>query len=524
MKNKDKHIDAANQGASSVNSAKSIEDLQWVKYANEKTGHGFSAEDANALNDKLRGRKVAKVGLTNEKDGADRIVNGKMIQTKYYKTAADTVESAFSKQTGLFRYKQQLLEVPKEQYEEAIKLMADKIKEGKVPGVNNPNDAEKIIKKGDVSYRQAKNIAKAGNVDSLYFDLKAQSVVALHGFGISFVMQYANCIWNGMDMKDALRLSVTSGLRTGGVVIGAGVMTQQLLRTSLGRSFAAYTSTVSKQVIDHLYKTEFGKKAIHKMATVMLGKNLAGAAAKNAVTKMLRTNIVTASVTTAVMALPDFYKALVSQKISWKQFAKNLTVNAAGVAGGAAGAYGGATIGGIIGGAIGTMIAPGAGTAIGAKIGVFIGGAAGGLGVGMGASMGSKKVLDFIAEDDAQEMFKLAQEAVVELATDYMVSETEFDKASEKIVQVVTPKWLETMYQSGNAYDDKKRARYQFAYHELESVFEEMVKERSKLSLPTEKEIKKQVRMMYFYLFYQFIKTKMARMFGIKSDLSTTSS
>jgi hypothetical protein len=188
--------------------------------------------------------------------------------------------------------------------------MEQRIRDGKVPGVTDPKDASKIIKQGDVTYQQAKNIAKAGNIDSLKFDLQTQSVAALYGFGISFVIQYANCIWSGMNYKEALKFSITSGLKTGTVVLGTGVVTQQFLRTGAGRSFAAFTSSISKRVIDQLYKSEIGKKIIHKIATVMLGKNLAGAAAKNVIIKLLRTNLVTATVTTTIMTIPDFYKAI----------------------------------------------------------------------------------------------------------------------------------------------------------------------------------------------------------------------
>lgn len=57
--------------------------------------------------------------------------------------------------------------------------MRGKILEGKVDGVTNPNEASKIVKQGSVTYQQAKNIARAGNIDSLVFDVKTQSVSAL---------------------------------------------------------------------------------------------------------------------------------------------------------------------------------------------------------------------------------------------------------------------------------------------------------------------------------------------------------
>jgi hypothetical protein len=82
MSNKNKEAEAGIVGNGAVQEAIQIEDIQWVKFKNKNVGHGFAAEDANALNDKLRGKKVEKVGKNNELNGPDRIVNGKMIQTK----------------------------------------------------------------------------------------------------------------------------------------------------------------------------------------------------------------------------------------------------------------------------------------------------------------------------------------------------------------------------------------------------------------------------------------------------------
>lgn len=58
-------------------------------------GHGFAAEDANALNDMFQGKKVDKVGTSNALNGADRIVDGVQIQVKYCQSAEATVNSLF---------------------------------------------------------------------------------------------------------------------------------------------------------------------------------------------------------------------------------------------------------------------------------------------------------------------------------------------------------------------------------------------------------------------------------------------
>lgn len=94
-------------------------------YVNNKHGHGEMAEEALTMLDKLQGRDAEVVGRTNEKNGADRIVDGVKIQTKFYSSGKGCINACFDKSTGEFRYKNDngepmLIEVPKDKYAEAI--------------------------------------------------------------------------------------------------------------------------------------------------------------------------------------------------------------------------------------------------------------------------------------------------------------------------------------------------------------------------------------------------------------------
>ena len=132
--------------------------------AHTKGGLGFMAEDANSLHDRWQCKQVEDIGRNNEKNGADRIVDGIYIQTKYYDTPVKTINSAFDVETGMYRYYQKsdgkpmLLEVPKDQYEQAVNLMREKIKEGKVAGVTDPEEAQTLVKAGCVTFKQARNM------------------------------------------------------------------------------------------------------------------------------------------------------------------------------------------------------------------------------------------------------------------------------------------------------------------------------------------------------------------------------
>ena len=473
-KDKRKTVEVSTAGLSSVQSAEAIENTQWTKY-HGKGGHGFAAEDANALNEKLRLNKVLKVGTGNTKNGADRITNGQMIQTKYYETPAKSVNAAFDKTSKLYKYTGQRLEVPKDQYDEAVKLMADKIREGKVPGITDSDKAKLIIKKGEVTHAQALNIAKAGNIDSLWFDVKTQSIVSSCAFGITFVIVYANAIWNNYDHKTALKTALSKSARNGSFALISGVVTQQLLRTSAGKSIATY---ITKQ----LRSTEVGKKVVNKIASTIWNKPLYGGAAQNVVMKFLRTNTVTTAVTTVVIITPEVYKALIAKNISWTQVGKNFVVNTSGLGGGLLGAWGGSALGEVIGSAV----FPGPGTVIGGKIGFTVGGVLG----GVSTSMSSKKIADNFIQDDAQLMVEIMNEAVVELCYDYLITEAELENnIIPKIKETVNPKWLQKMFKYGGSRVNKDLHK-EFAYKELECYFIEALSARSNVVLPSPFELR----------------------------------
>lgn len=359
-------------GAAAAASAKSINDQQWTKY-HSKQGHGFAAEDANAMYDKMHGKSVNKVGMDNAKNGADRVVNGVNIQTKYCADAAKSVNAAF--ENGTYRYSGMKLEVPKDQYAEAVRLMRGRISDGQVPGVNDPAMAEQIVIKGHYTYDEACRIAKAGNIDSIKFDVKTQAVACGLACGLSFAITYFTAKSNGLSHEQALKSAGKQAAKSGLSAMITGVAAQQLLRTQVGRNFAAIATKAIKPVVATAMKTQVGNQVLTKTATVVAGKQVTGAAATNVLTKTARTNAVVSGVVFVATTIPDTVK-FCQGKISGREFAENTTTNAASVGGGWAGASAGA--------AIGTAICPGVGTVIGSIVG--------GLGGGIGAAAGTKKL------------------------------------------------------------------------------------------------------------------------------------
>lgn len=337
--------------------------MQYDRYHCEQ-GHGWAAEDANAMADRLRGKSVQQVGWNNATNGADRIVNGVKIQTKYCQTAYKSVNAAFDGHG--YRYGGMKLEVPKDQYDEAVCLMEQKIREGKVQGVSDPAVARDIVIKGHCTYDQALKIAKAGTIDSIKFDMKTQSVTCGITCGLSFTIAFVDGIRSGMSPEKALAKAAKKSAAAGGKALAAGVGTQQLLRTAVGRDLAASATYASRHIMDTVCKTEIGKKAVEKAATLLTGQQIAGQTAKNVLARGMRTNMVTGGIAMAIQVVPDAVKVC-RGKMSGLQFCENTTSNAVGIGTG----YAGATTGAVIG----TAFCPGIGTAIGG----FIGGLGGGI-------------------------------------------------------------------------------------------------------------------------------------------------
>lgn len=363
-------------GVAAVMNANAIEQTQWPKY-HSKQGHGFAAEDANALHDTMRGKHVDRVGCSNELNGADRIVDGQPIQTKYCRTAYESVNSAFK--DGVYRYSGQKLEVPRDQFNDAVKILARKICQGKVPGVTDPKMAESMLVRGSVTQREAVQIAKAGNIDSLKFDAKTQAVACELACGLSFAVTYFRAKSSGMSHGEALKVASKQAAKSGGTTLVTGVVAHQLLRTKVGAKVSsAASSVVAKPAVQAAMKTEAGRQLVTKTATAIAGKQVAGATAAKVVTKAMRSNALVSGVAFVGTTIPDVVKYCRGE-ISGRECAENTASNAAGFGGGWAGASTGA--------AIGSAICPGVGTVVGSIVG--------GIGAGLGASAVVRKIFDW---------------------------------------------------------------------------------------------------------------------------------
>lgn len=447
-------------------------------------GHGFAAEHANHLYDKFSNAdffgqgNVQHVGQVTDpttgkiiKDGADRIVNGVNIQTKYCSSGSKCVSECF--ENGKLRYinpdgSPMQIEVPSDKYADAIKAMEDRIKKGEVSGVTDPAEAKKIIKKGHFTYLQAKNIAKAGTVESIIFDSVNGAIIATSTFGISAALDFATSIWNGEPFDIALKSATYTGLKVGGTTFVTAVLAGQLTKAGLNSALVNGSEAVIKVL---------GPKGTALLANAFrTGNNIYGAAAMKSAAKLLRNNVITGVASIVVLSSADVV-SIFRKRISGKQLFKNLTETTASVAGGTAGWIGGAAAGAAIG-----SVVPVVGTAIGGTIGSLVGAFAGGSISGKAAHA----VMGAFIEDDADKMVSIIEKQFTALAIDYLLTQEEAEKVSDRLQGAITGKTLKDMFASDN--------RQEFASNLLVPHIETITAGRKFIKLPTSEELQFSLR------------------------------
>ena len=111
------------------------------------------------------------------------------------------------------------IEVPSDKYEAVIQSMENRIRKGEVPGVTDPEEAKNIVRQGHFTYEQAKNIAKAGTVESITYDAVNGTIIATSAFGLTAVLSFATSVWNGENLDIALKNAAANGIKVGALVL-----------------------------------------------------------------------------------------------------------------------------------------------------------------------------------------------------------------------------------------------------------------------------------------------------------------
>lgn len=429
-------------------------------------GHGFAAERVNHIYDKLSGKDAKIVGDDNAKFGADRLVDGVNIQSKYCNSGSKCIQECF--ENGRLKYlnsdgSPMKIEVPSDKYDSAIKAMENRIRKGEVPGVTDPNEAKNIVKKGHFTYEQAKNIAKFGTVESITFDAINGAVIATTAFGLSTVLTFATSIWNGEDFNTALKSATYSGLKIGGTTFITAILSSQLSKAGLNSVLIGSSETIVNIM---------GPKASAMLVNAFRsGTNIYGAAAMKSAAKMLRCNAITGAVSIVVLSSADVVD-IFRGRISGAQLFKNIANTASTVAGGTAGWVGGAAAGATVGSFI---------PIIGTAVGGFVGGVLGSFAGGTAANKMSNTVLDKFIEDDADEMVYIIENVFTEMAEDYLLNQKEAENIIDNLKDHLTGSTLKDMFAS---YSKKE-----FAKDLLINHVENEVSKRKKIVLPSQEQM-----------------------------------
>lgn len=380
-----------------------------------RTGHGVYAEEAGAILDILSGEKSTVVGRDNAKNGPDKIVNTIPVQCKYCKTPYATVNSCFktnAEGSKVFRYydlngNPMKIEVPSDQYSQAIEYLKRRINAGQVPGVKDPDAAYDIIRKGKLSYKQTLNLAKAGTIDSLVYDAATGAVTCLSAFGVSSIVTFAQVYWCTKDYRKAAKYAVYTGLQVYGLTFAGGIIASQIARTGVANSF----SPVAKNIVNNM-NPKTVQEIINAFRTLAGKKAIYGAAAQKSFAKFLGSNAITEGVLFFAFSSPDIYRVC-NGKISGAQYVKNMLSLVASFAGSTSTTVAtGAILGKIAGGTFNKTV--------GATIG-FAAGAAGGFISGNAA----KAMGNIFHEDDSVITTRMFNAILVNLLIEYMLSDSE---------------------------------------------------------------------------------------------------
>lgn len=436
-----------------------------------KSGHGIYAEEAGTILDRLAGEQSSVVGRDNAKNGPDKIVNASPIQCKYWKTAYSTVDACFKKDpvTGVktFRYYDlsgnvMKVEVPADQYSQAVEYMKMRINNGQVPGVTDPNMAYDIIRKGKLTYNQALNLAKAGTIESISFDAATGAVNCLSVFGISALVTFAQVYWVTKDYKKAAKSALYTGIKVYGLAFAGGIIASQISRTGLAASLNPIATEISKTISPQLAQD------IANAFRALAGKNtIYGAAAQKSFAKFLGSIAITQGIMFIVFSVPDTYKAI-SGKISGSQYFKNMTSLAASFT---CSIMATALAGGVIGKKAGGKINKKVGQIIGFCVGLT-GGAIGGTAV--------KTIGNLLHEDDAIITARLFNAVLLNQFFGYMLSSAEQDQVIALLDK--DEKQLRNLQQSLYKSDHQEQDVIEYLTPRMNSI----IKKRKKIEVSDE--------------------------------------
>lgn len=361
------------------------------------------------------------------------------------------------------------IEAPKDQYQQVLRGFEKKISQGKIPGVSDPKDAEKIVRKGKPTYDQAVNLTKPGTVESVAYDAATGAVTCSCAFGLSFLATTFMAYRETRDITGAVQAGIAAGVQVFGLSFAQHMVVSQLSRAGLSNALMAPSQAV------------VGKLGFKASATIVNGLRaltgktaISGAAASKQLAKMLRGNAVSAAVTLAVFSVPETYK-LFQGKASGAQYAQNMACLATSIAGGIAGAAAAGVAAAKVGAVAGTAVSPGVGTVVGLA-GGMVGGTVGTAAEGV--------VGGILFEGDSASFGRYFNAMVSCMAVEYLLDGHEMDELLAVLNGVKSEEFKALMEETLPSRFQEAKVR---AF--LVPMFDEIASRRERFALPTSRQI-----------------------------------
>ncbi|MDK2562660.1 hypothetical protein QOZ84_03790 [Romboutsia sedimentorum] len=180
----------------------------------------------------------------------------KILRSKYNSTGERCVDACLN--YGELRYVNEdgspiSIEIPCDKYEEAASDFEDRIREGITQSAIEPKE---ILKRGSLTYAQAKNLANEGRIKGLDFFEIDGSVECDHILGISGSVEYALSVWNGESKNESLVKALVRAIKVYGEEFINGLDLDNTVDLTSYTRFAKNLYTTGSIVDINLYKVK----------------------------------------------------------------------------------------------------------------------------------------------------------------------------------------------------------------------------------------------------------------------------
>ena len=120
--------------------SKSAREIMEQSSYSARKGHGFAPKRGNYVSEQVKAKNIKLGTDSSECEKSD------VLKDVYCNNIEEYIKGCFNENDIYIGYQDGYIlpiEVPADQYETAVNLMKKKIKEGKIPGMTSPDDAEK---------------------------------------------------------------------------------------------------------------------------------------------------------------------------------------------------------------------------------------------------------------------------------------------------------------------------------------------------------------------------------------------